>query len=65
MSSVSKLFGKVPQKLDELEPDNVKLYEVVVSPGSRLVGRYAPYLRRRSGYTLHLASGGPGRRTHS
>ena len=49
-----ELFGKVPQKLEGLEPDNVKLYEVVISPGSRLIGRYAPYLRRRSGYTLHL-----------
>jgi len=49
-----ELFGKVPQKLEELEADNVKIYETIVSPGSRLVGRHAPYLRRRSGYTLHL-----------
>ncbi len=49
-----ELYGKVPQKLEELEPDNIKLYEAVVSPGSILETRTAAYLRRRSGYTLHL-----------
>ena len=49
-----ELFGKVPKKLEELEPDNVKIYEAVVSPGSALEGRSPTYLRRRSGYTLHL-----------
>jgi di/tricarboxylate transporter len=49
-----ELYGKVPQKLEELEPDNVKLYEAVVSPGSILESRSPAYLRRRSGYTLHL-----------
>lgn len=49
-----ELFGKVPKKLEELEPDNIKIYEAVVSPGSPIEGRSPAYLRRRSGYTLHL-----------
>lgn len=49
-----ELFGKVPKKLEELEPDNVKIYEAVVTPGSPMEGRSPAYLRRRSGFTLHL-----------
>ncbi len=49
-----ELYGTVPQKLEELEPDNIKLYEAIVSPGSLLESRSPTYLRRRSGYTLHL-----------
>ncbi len=49
-----ELHGKIPHKLEELEPDNIKLYETVISPDSPLVGRSPAYLRRRSGYTLHL-----------
>lgn len=49
-----ELYGKIPQKLEELEPDNIKLYEAVVSPESQIIQRSPAYLRRRSGYTLHL-----------
>jgi len=49
-----ELFGKVPKKLEALEPDNIKIYEAVVSPDSPIEGRSPAYLRRRSGYTLHL-----------
>ena len=49
-----ELHGKIPQKLEELEPDNIKIYEAVVSPESRIIQRTPAYLRRRSGYTLHL-----------
>lgn len=49
-----ELYGKIPQKLEELEPDNIKIYEAVVSPESQVIQRSPAYLRRRSGYTLHL-----------
>jgi len=49
-----ELHGKAPQQLSELESENVKLFETVVSPNSPLEGRSPLFLRRRSGYMLHL-----------
>jgi di/tricarboxylate transporter len=48
------LHGKAPHRLDELEPEHVKLYEAVVTADSILEGRSPQFLRRRSGSMLHL-----------
>lgn len=45
---------RLPHKLEELEPQNIKIYETVVQSGSPIEGRTPAYLRLRSGFTLHL-----------
>ena len=45
---------QMPRKLEQLESQNIKLYEAVVQTGSPVEGRTPAYLRLRSGFTLHL-----------
>jgi len=49
-----ELHGDAPRKLQELEADNVKIYEAVMGIESPLVGLSPANLRLRSGFTLHL-----------
>lgn len=45
---------QMPRKLEQLESQNIKLFEAVVQTGSPVEGRTPAYLRLRSGFTLHL-----------
>lgn len=49
-----ELHGEAPRKLQELEADNIKIYEAVVGVESPLTGLSPANLRLRSGFTLHL-----------
>ena len=49
-----ELHGELEKSLSKLEAENVKLYEAVVTPQSPLEGRSPAYLRRHSGYALHV-----------